>query len=479
MKVASDNRSFNRGSWWLLVSLGLFIILVLANTIGLLRQPGDGWQLDYNQRDQGNHLLVHFMGDWSTPLQIGDVVTAVDGQPLSSAVQMTPSTPDVEWQAGETVQYTIQRQGGTLHVPVTLHRLDVTGILRGLANTMAEDLPQWGWVVVGLVLFFLRPNNRAARLFLVASTSFAVVAKFGLAATTISLDFAPPLSWLFNWISSFFWGWLFFPSLILLLLGFPIPQWPLNRYPRLVPGLIYGIPLAVTAYTLLTGLAGLATTLLFVEAALIFGTAVAAIFRVFRNKQDSVVRAQVSWLALGIALSIGGTLIAYLLEYTGVVKTSAPLLAIVSWPVTLALPICLAVAILRYRLFDIDIIIRKTLVYAILSGLLALVYFGSVVLFQSMVGGATNEQSPLVIVVSTLIIAALFSPMRRRVQGFIDRRFYRRKVDAQRALEEFAQTARDEVSLEALTAELSRVVQETMQPEQLSLWLPAGKTDKK
>jgi hypothetical protein len=84
MKVASDNRSFNRGSWWLLVSLGLFIILVLANTIGLLRQPGDGWQLDYNQRDQGNHLLVHFMGDWSTPLQIGDVVTAVDGQPLSS-----------------------------------------------------------------------------------------------------------------------------------------------------------------------------------------------------------------------------------------------------------------------------------------------------------------------------------------------------------------------------------------------------------
>jgi len=131
----------------------------------------------------------------------------------------------------------------------------------------------------------------------------------------------------------------------------------------------------------------------------------------------------------------------------------------------------IAIAILRYRLYDIDLIIRKTLQYTVLSALLALTYFGSVVLLQSIVGQAADEQSPLMIVVSTLLIAALFAPLRQRVQAFIDRRFYRKKYDAQQVLAQFAQTARDETDMDALTAELVRVVQETMQPEQINLWL--------
>ena len=140
----------------------------------------------------------------------------------------------------------------------------------------------------------------------------------------------------------------------------------------------------------------------------------------------------------------------------------------------LTIAVAIGIAILRYQLFDIDVIIRKTAVYAVLSALLGLVYFGSIVLLQTIFETVTDARSPVIIVVSTLLIAALFAPLRQRVQAVIDRRFFRKKYNAQQILAQFAKTARDEVSLEALTAELTRVVQETMQPEQANIWLRTG-----
>jgi hypothetical protein len=135
------------------------------------------------------------------------------------------------------------------------------------------------------------------------------------------------------------------------------------------------------------------------------------------------------------------------------------------------LPIVLGLAIFKYRLYDIDIIIQRTLQYTLLTGLLVLVYFGSVVLLQSLVENLTGEQSPIVIVISTLGIAALFNPLRTRIQEFIDRRFYRRKYDAELTLAQFATTARDEVDMEKLTSALLLVVEETMHPEYVEVRL--------
>ncbi len=138
------------------------------------------------------------------------------------------------------------------------------------------------------------------------------------------------------------------------------------------------------------------------------------------------------------------------------------------------LPLAVGLAIVRNQLYDIDIIIRKTLVYSVLTALLAGIYFGSVVLVQQLIRALTGETSDLAIVLSTLLIAALFSPLRRRIQETIDRRFYRRKYDAQQTLARFSQSLRDEVDIEALQAQLAGVVQETMQPEHVRLWLQMG-----
>ncbi len=171
-------------------------------------------------------------------------------------------------------------------------------------------------------------------------------------------------------------------------------------------------------------------------------------------------RQQIKWLAysgvVAVVVMITGS-------SAGIGRISNMVMAII--------PLAVGMAILRYRLYDIDLIIRRTLIYSLLTGTLVLAYFAIVVLLQQLFRALTGQDSDAAIVISTLIIAALFNPLRQRIQAFIDRRFYRRKYDAAQVLAAFGQTVRDEVDLDKLTGELLRVIDETVQPAHVSLWL--------
>jgi hypothetical protein len=214
----------------------------------------------------------------------------------------------------------------------------------------------------------------------------------------------------------------------------------------------------------------------FVAFLIVLITTIAAVIIRYRQIFTPVERQQVKWALVGfvgmfLAVISWGMTYEFLELSSG---RSQLLLMMGGWTVTmfftLLLPIGLAISILRYRLWDIDIVIRRTLVYGALTLILVLVYFGSIILLQYVFTAVSGQQSPVAIVISTLLIAALFSPLRRRVQTTIDRRFFRRKYDAQKVLAQFAVSARDEVDLDALTADLPKAVQETMEPEQVALW---------
>lgn len=187
----------------------------------------------------------------------------------------------------------------------------------------------------------------------------------------------------------------------------------------------------------------------------------AQIYR-YRRVSGPVEKAQTKWFVLGLLVAfLPTTVLSLFVNYPAELDTLT----------FMAIPLGLGVSILRYHLWDFDVVIRKTVVYAILTAVLALAYFGSVLLLQNVFGTVAGEQSPAIIVLSTLLIAALFAPVRGWVQETLDRRFFRKKYDAQQVLEAFARTTRDETELRALSAELARAVQETMQPDRVVIWL--------
>src|SRR5216684_69611 len=215
-----------------------------------------------------------------------------------------------------------------------------------------------------------------------------------------------------------------------------------------------------------------------VFAALILGLVGLQVYR-YRRVSTFRERQQTKWVVFGLAVALGGFALFLILGtlFLPPEVGNSPLAGLILTTVVngflLLIPISIAIAILRSRLYDIETIINKALVYGGLSGILGALYAGLIIGLESLAGFITRQSSanPLVLVISTLAIFALFQPLRRRIQRIIDRRFYRRKYDAAKVVAAFSATLRNEVDLDQLRAQLLEVVQETMQPSHVSLWV--------
>ncbi len=367
---------------------------------------------------------------------------------------------------------------------VSLERLFAEYVVAGVAAALA-------FATVGAIIATRRPGNAVGWLCCVAGTGAGVVAWTGQYAryALVTRPDALPGGVVMLWLNSWVWVLPAAAAAIFLPLLFPDGRLPSTRWRPLawqaagatalltasvalgpVPSRddlpAVSSPLAFEgARVLLDGMNGLAILLLLTSLA---GAVAAQVVRFRRARGDE--RQQIKWVAYATALLVGAIVTRAALDPSSVAEDTllSGIVLGVAYP---GLPVAVGIAVLRYRLYDIDLIINRTLVYGALTTLLALVYFGSAVALQATFRTLTGQDSNLAIVVATLVSAALFQPLRQHLQGFIDRRFYRRKYDAAHTLAAFSARLRDEVDLTMLSEELVRVVDETMQPSHVSLWL--------
>jgi hypothetical protein len=348
-------------------------------------------------------------------------------------------------------------------------------------RVLAFELVMLGFAVPGALILSRHPNHAIGWLFAVgsmlASLEHLVASYAGAAVFGGRLPGATFAAWVFSWLAVLHIG----PLATLVPLLFPDGRLPSRRWAPVagaavvatvgfavgmallpVPVPILGIPNPLGQYED----ASLVFTLLTASVLLLLVTLIASVLALairFR-RAGRAERQQLKWFAVAGVVLVGVGLAMVLLELpvgTAVVVVSLGLVL---------LPVATAIAILRHRLYDIDVLINRALVYGTLSALLVVAYLGSVIALQWLLSPLTAG-SQLAVAASTLVVVALVQPLRSRIQGAVDRRFYRSRYDAQRTLERFGARLRDELDLDALSSELIGVVRETVQPAHASVWL--------
>ena len=460
----------------------LYLVLLVGGWISNIPAGHEGFGDGYPSPDIPGGIVLAGVEPGSpvdqAGVRAGDVVLSLNGVPATDheAIHQIQH----ERRAGQPMTLRLQRAApaadGVGYGPpeeVTVTLVSQLGIASIVLHHLVASVVGLLIMTVALVVVLHAPHDLPARLLLLFGGCFAFVVAMDM------VHWGLPLASIANLadIASIVALGVGCAALLHLFLVFPVPKPFLTRLsapgparPRKIGGLllVYGAPLAIPV-ALVTGLTSDFSLVFFNFSALLVAALVALVHSYWRSSTP-LVHAQLKWIALGFLIFVTAFVLEAIVPATtgGRVQVLPPLVYLIA----LALfPLSLGLAILRYRLWDIDIIINRALVYAALTGALLAVYFGGVVLLGGLFRALTGQESNLAIVVSTLVSAALFQPLRRRLQAFVDRRFYRRRYDAARTLAAFSASLRDEVDLDRLSDDLIRVVDEAMQPSRVSLWL--------
>ncbi len=443
---------------------------------GRLALPGDGARvMDTMPPARVDGLIVAPIHPGTSALQDGDLVTALADRPVGYwlGAALTPGTDPSGGAIDPDQVYGVRRNGQARDVPI---RLSPFPLGAALAQNWSNYIFLAYLELISLVVFARRPRLVSAQmLFLVSTAMVSSSAVFFLGLQVSDLLRGWPVT-LWLWSSVGLYG-LLLAGLLHFALVFPHPQPSLSGRPWLLALVYLGVwaPWAASLglhwpeAQFVTGRVILAVQATAWMTAVYFPLVLIATLQGYRSAGGEVEQRQMRWVWWGLVVATVPWLAVSVIPslFGRPYETNTQMIGLLRC----AIPTAIAIAVLRERLFDIDQVINRTLVYGVLTAALALVYFSSVVILQAALRMLTGETSQLAVAGSTLAIAALFAPLRRRVQDLVDRRFYRRKYDAARTLVEFAATARDETGLERLATRLINVVEETMQPEHVSLWL--------
>jgi two-component system NarL family sensor kinase len=474
--LGDDAHDLRRGGHWMVLVLamgGLAVALGVAYVWLQVAGPSDGARMQPGRRTWAHGgVVVSPLATRPGGLASGDVVVAVDGRPMRAWEQglVARHAPHPRWQVGQTVTYTVQRHGRLLDLPVRLRSYPWRGLLQQSWSMLLYLLL---FAVVGTYVLLRRPADRAAKvLFVSTSTLLAanLVWSFGLQVTDItggagfwlSTTMAlvvNPICWagflhfvlLFPRVHPVLAGrgWII-PSLYLL--AFPCSLASVGAFRAMTPGTLDWLePWGLGSNTVILGYMALIVLVLWSN---------------LRAPLGAVAHQQLRWIVLAGLVSGSGDLLLWILPASvlGHPVISLNALGLVLLPI----PLALAVAILRYHVFDIDALINRAMVYGTLTAILGLGYAGMVLAAGQLLG---SDRSNLAVAGATLAMAAAFQPARRRIQTTVDRRFNRRKYNTAKTIQAFSTRLRDQVDLDTLATELLAVVDQTMEPTQVSLWL--------
>lgn len=450
----------------------LILGATIAATVYRFALPTDGWlAVEPTEFDTFGRIYQSNIMQAPSRLEPGDHLVAVEGISLGGGVTDLWSLRP-RWRTGEALQYTVLRGEQQLQIEVPLVKWNIGRFLRSEALNTSILTASAGFVaffLIALVCFWRRPGEPAARaLWVLATTWLAVLILTGFLPAGIADQVDPITTVIGNVAITLTFTVLAPPAFIRFALTFPKPKPVLRRHPW-----IAYLPFAV-------GLVGLVA---FAFQFFVFGYAwtalsiLIAVVILIHNAftmRDAVSKAQLRWGLGGMVVGLLFFFSMYITLFTGMTGPVADLFNALAPLGFGIMGVSLGIAVLRYRLFDIDVIIRRTLVYAGVTVLLALTFYGSILALQWAFRQVTGQESPVAIVASTLTIAALFSPLRRRVQVFVDRRFYRQKYNAQQVLAQFGVVARDETDVDRLTGQLTSTVEAVLKPDRVAIWLPQG-----